>query len=61
LGVTFSLFFWECHPLIISVVCFLLYLPAEWVINWLTPNGQFRASKHGKAPRGGGGYPELPG
>jgi len=61
LGVTFSLFFWECHPLIISVVCFLLYLPAEWVINWLTPNGQFRASKHGKPPRGGGGYPELPG
>ena len=54
LGFTFSMFFWEFHPALITALCFGAFYPAKWAINRLTPNGEFQSSTTVTRNIGGG-------
>jgi hypothetical protein len=44
LGFTFTMFFWELHPALITALCFGAFYPAKWAINRLTPNGEYQGT-----------------
>ena len=54
LGFTFTMFFWEFHPVLITVLCFAAFYPAKWAINRLTPNGEYQGTMTTTRHVGGG-------